>query len=178
MKEHSKVNIVIKEIYSGVLASLTIVYCIFVSSAVVIKARKQSTASRHPRESLFDLKTLIFRTCLYPTACFLSCIGFIVSKVCFHVGGINPSSIFAWGLLGFSTMGVLNLLAFLADPMVLKSIPILFRPSSKHSSEDSFPSREIHAGQFSYDCLVNPSEDPELPTSKTGDLIREFQAFI
>ncbi|KAJ9059515.1 hypothetical protein DSO57_1001586 [Entomophthora muscae] len=172
-------NDIMEVVYSSIVSLATIMYCILISTIVVIKANKQVLKPRllasGEQYTLFSLRTLICRTCLYPIACFLSCIGANLAILHFFFIGPNHILLKAWALCSFSTMGILNLAAFLADPLVFKSLPKIFKPPPKKMQHESSKFSPVTpTSDFSYNQLIN--SDDAAVTSQA--VIRDFQTYI
>ncbi|KAJ9063522.1 hypothetical protein DSO57_1000101 [Entomophthora muscae] len=134
IKNGPAINNTLEIVYSCVLCSAVIIYCIAISYTVVARMRKEepilpkTSLPNDPWEkthSVFDLRSVICRTCLYPAAAFISCIGANVGFIYFYFFGKMPVFLLAWAVWGLSLMGCLNLAAFLADPMVQRHLPSL-----------------------------------------------------
>lgn len=74
----------------------------------------------------FGLRSLVFRTCLYPAATFLTFVGTNVATGYFFLHGWTPSVLFYWAWWGYSARGILHLLAFVVEPTVCCFLAQLF----------------------------------------------------
>ncbi|KAJ9051818.1 hypothetical protein DSO57_1001065 [Entomophthora muscae] len=190
-RDQTRTGSTLQLIYNAVICSITIGYCLVVSLMVVYKVKKEFyglsseslTVPTDPREkssSLLDLRSLIFRTCLYPFSCFLAYIGANVIVTYFFLFGTRPLVILYWGRAGYSSRGILHLFSFMADPLVFKSLPNAIRarhrPIESQPSKDSNSQHTSASCEFSYENLINSSGD--IYSSYYTRYISDFKRFI
>lgn len=172
------VNDTLELVYSCILSLGTILYCLPVSARVVIKARKQSVRPHlQDPSSLASLRILICRTCMYPVACFLCCVGLDVSIITYYCFGTIPEYMRAWIYFGLSAMGILNLAAFLGDPLVFRSLSQRLR-TEEIDTKEQIPLPVTLGGDFSYNRLVDTNDGLVFPATSQRDIVREFQTYI
>ncbi|KAJ9051821.1 hypothetical protein DSO57_1001068 [Entomophthora muscae] len=184
--DHIPSSKILSLIYNGVFTTLTISYCLMISIMVIYKVRKENYGRFIERSdpqkalSLLSLKSLICRTCLYPAACFLTYFGSNFVITYFFLFGSRPSPLLYWGRLGGFSRGLLHFFAFLADPMVFKSITEILKSSQE---EDFKPvDSSVYYGsisqecEFSYQNLIN--SDSDIDTNNFGKSIEDFKLFI
>ncbi|KAJ9080515.1 hypothetical protein DSO57_1024118 [Entomophthora muscae] len=161
------VNDVLEIMYTSLIPSLTILYCGTVSLLVILRikeefhARKASgltNSSGEKLDSIYSLWYLARRTCLYPSSCFLSCIGSSVSTVYYFFFRKRPLGLILWEHVGLGLMGILSLLAFVADPEIFAAIPEIFKGARSNNplNPDFYQMRINSDSAMSYENLAGP----------------------
>ncbi|KAJ9055974.1 hypothetical protein DSO57_1037855 [Entomophthora muscae] len=171
----------IEIIYTAGFSILTILYCISISLLVIFKVLKKNKTldvdkdASCQRYSIVSLRSLICRTCLYPTSCFLCYIGFNCAEAYYLIYEEVPPPLRLWSVLGFSSRGLLHLVAFIADPGIYKALINLLCQQSNEVEQTQSQSLLSSECEFSYDLLDDPT-DVNLHV-KSG-MIRRFQHYI
>lgn len=148
-------------VYTSGFSICTILYCIVISLVVVFKIKttypslnQMTTNSNDPWEkqySLFSLRSLICRTCLYPAACFLSYLSFNGATIYFFFYKKSHYLMLLGSMFGTGSRGTLHLIAFLSDPIILKTIPTLL----KKNDEMGLYHDALQQNALSYDCEIS-----------------------
>ncbi|KAJ9059514.1 hypothetical protein DSO57_1001585 [Entomophthora muscae] len=157
-------NGLLELVYLSLLPLGIVVYCLLVSAITFKKTE----------DSLEKMRSLIAITCLYQTTCFLSCIGATIAFMYHFFVGPVSTFLKVWAFWGLSTMGILNLIAFLADPLVFKSLSRLLLPQDKQADPNPVPS----SYPISYHQLMHLKDASDPRTVSQGVMLKEFQTFL
>lgn len=176
LKQGPQPSLQLEILYFSVPSILTIVYCLGVAILVGIKLRKKNSILRvllpildtkgaaERARTLADLRKLILRSTLYPIACFLTHIGRHTDMIYLYLNGNHCPTLRRWGILGFCSAGILNLLAFLSDPLVQKRVAPILR--------DQFKSIHLKVAN------QNPISDPTSSTNKVKPQLAKDEKVI
>lgn len=177
MKTGSLILGVLKMAYNTLLSFFTITYCIVILVAVVYRIKRGVASSRsitglskaQDSPALISFKILVCRTCLYPASCFLAYVSSNISMMNYFFRKANLPALLAWQKAGYSSLGMLHLIAFLADPLVLSSLKGLFlRVEPKEAKYRAAISHQVMESEYSFEYLTLP-----LPTDSSALLLRQ-----
>lgn len=176
IREETRVDDILMIVYWSVVSLATILYCLVVSILVAGKTRmKYLSKVGISDEAVVSFRSVVCWTCLYPIACFISCVGANINVIYYYSFGHVPQWLSDLPLIGISTVGILNLVAFLADPKVFRALPALCLPPAANPEFDDpyLPDLSL-AGEFSYNRLTTDDGGP-VPRRR---ILKEFQTFI
>ncbi|KAJ9059656.1 hypothetical protein DSO57_1039181 [Entomophthora muscae] len=177
-------------IYNAVFSFLTIGYCLVISLLVIYRVRKSKyghsienlTSSANPKanHSVLSLKNLICRTCLYPASCFLTYLGDNIVISYFFLFKEHPKFLLYWARLGVFSRGLLHLIAFLSDPMVIQAISNRLNSNEELDGYQIKPDSHFETPPsnygFSYESLVCSRSDGDSHDFDRN--IKDFRQFI
>ncbi|KAJ9083501.1 hypothetical protein DSO57_1034071 [Entomophthora muscae] len=135
IKNGPKFNAVLEVVYMTGVCTVTIMYCVIVSIAVICKMRNKLSSKAlcdslkvSESSSVVSLRSLIKRTCLYPVTYFVCYSANNIMLVYYCISKSTPMWLQTMAVWGFSSRGMLHLIAFLGDPIVFSHIPYIFKP--------------------------------------------------
>ncbi|KAJ9085394.1 hypothetical protein DSO57_1014401 [Entomophthora muscae] len=134
-------NDMIEVLYYNLPSSLTICYCLVTSLAIIYKVNKQNKMpeianarkrlSWRKRFFVLELNNLFRRLALYPVACFLANFGMNIHVFYGFINQAPNHTLYTWARAGFYSTGLLNLISFISDPIVLKEVREVFGYKTK-----------------------------------------------
>lgn len=157
----------------GFMSSVTLLYCVLVPCAILVRISLDRNAFAHLRhylrmkrpefQSEFDrhLKTLVICSMLYPLSCLLSIVGTLVFLYHMYFFSTPDTSLFIFSMLTRSSTGIFNLVAFALDPTIRRAFrtswvfaaPPAAKPNPPPSRPPSLPLD--HHRQGSMDSAIN-----------------------
>ncbi|KAJ9081354.1 hypothetical protein DSO57_1015637 [Entomophthora muscae] len=170
IKNGIRLNDTLEMLYYNMPTLLTIIYCITIAILVYIRLRKNSAilrklpASLDPKsaaerdEAITCIRGVILRSIIYPIACFLTNVGIIFHIMYDYFHDQPDPTLRIWAALGYSSAGILNLIAFLSDPLVHKNITILSPTAKKIDSPLRFSSSKPNPSITKVDPLSGDTE--------------------
>ncbi|KAJ9087692.1 hypothetical protein DSO57_1030671 [Entomophthora muscae] len=185
----TKVNDIIAFVYNVGFSSITITYCLVIAMLVICKVKKETynqtmesltnTNALSDQIPILSLKSLICRTCMYPSSFFLAYFGSNIALTYEYIFKSIPMSLVYWARFGYCSRGILHLFSFLADPIVGQNIlNIMSSNPGKCCSQSKMVQENENSSQcgFSYETLISPSSQDVTPCLR--DEISKFLRFI